>query len=470
MLDWRADTTKTIWTPRRHGSICQHRSKGAARCINLLNIPQPILNCSAVTTEVSLAPRHHRSICQDRGKSIIRRRNLLNISQAILNCSAVTAFILAPCHHGSICQDRSKSTTGSRNLLNVSQSILNCSAVTPAFSVAPCHHGSICQDCSKSTRCATNLLNISEPILDCSAVTAVVWLAPGHYGSICQERSKSPIISKNLLNVPDLIFDCNAVTTVCNFTPCDNPIKAKANIVPAIFGCWAKAVMLFPSWRPENWRDSVGSKRRPSGATSLRNLCPKDRCAAIFKSATLPDCRTEMVSDLPLGKDTWSSRAFRIPAVSWPQRRCFRGKSSSSLLRSLGFIPQPDLKALRKVPCFGHHNSVLMGSHDLCEWLWGWATPETATVRSIDKLGPPSITLFYTINSSYSIRKQCNVVGANMILQTWNNAFLFYARYTKYYLAVRQNLVCTWLRWFNLWFIDPDVFHLACIHLWLCHP
>ena len=83
--------------------------------------------------------------------------------------------------------------------------------------------------------------------------------------------------------------------------------------VEAIFGCCATAKTVSPPWSPDNCNASVRSKRRPSGAASFRKRCPKDCCAAVFKSATVPDCKTQRLSRRPLGKAT-SSR-IELPAT-----------------------------------------------------------------------------------------------------------------------------------------------------------
>jgi hypothetical protein len=76
-------------------------------------------------------------------------------------------------------------------------------------------------------------------------------------------------------------------------------IRANTFHVATIFGCCATAVRLSPPWSPENRKEIVGSKRRPSGAASFRK-------AASAKSAMVPHCETWIVSQHPLGKETSS--------------------------------------------------------------------------------------------------------------------------------------------------------------------
>jgi len=71
---------------------------------------------------------------------------------------------------------------------------------------------------------------------------------------------------------------------------------ANAIWVAANFGCCAAAAMLSPCRNPESWRES--------GATSLRKPCPKDFSAAVFKSRMVPNCKTDIDSHRPLGKET----------------------------------------------------------------------------------------------------------------------------------------------------------------------
>ena len=132
----------------------------------------------------------------------------------------------------------------------------------------PRHHISICQDCSKSICCTTNLLDISERMSDAGAVT---------------------------------MGDCP------RWQPCQLQHKEHADHVAATFGCWATAVRPSPSCSSERWRESCGSKRRPSDAASLRKRRSKARCAVFFKSATVPNCETSTGSRRPLGKDTPST-------------------------------------------------------------------------------------------------------------------------------------------------------------------
>ena len=106
------------------------------------------------------------------------------------------------------------------------------------------------------------------------------------------------------------------VATTIRMAPCDNLITSSNPQNKRTTCCsylWLqcnsrKGVSIL---KPESRIESAGSKRCPSGAASLRKRCPKDCCAAIFSSMTVPHRRTVTVSPPPLGKYTWILRGRR---------------------------------------------------------------------------------------------------------------------------------------------------------------
>ena len=64
--------------------------------------------------------------------------------------------------------------------------------------------------------------------------------------------------------------------------------------------------------KARSWRVFVGSKRRPSGAASLRKSRSKDCRASIFKSRTVLVGTSDTAAQWPLGNNTFSRNGCRI--------------------------------------------------------------------------------------------------------------------------------------------------------------
>ena len=118
--------------------------------LNLLHIPETILNCSAVTTTIGLAPSYNWSICQNGSKCCKRSKNLLNILQLSLNTiGAATKSWMSPCKGWSILQNGIKSPACRCNSPDGTMTVWHRMFVK-AKKASPCHNWSICQNCSKT--------------------------------------------------------------------------------------------------------------------------------------------------------------------------------------------------------------------------------------------------------------------------------------------------------------------------------
>ena len=255
----------------------------------------------------------------------------LDVAELILNSRAVTTTIsIAPCHNSSVRRYCSKSMVWGIYLLNTLELMLDCRAVTAKTRVSPCHHGSICQNSSKSTFRGRNLLNIVQLTLDSSAVAAKSWASPCHHGSICQDGSKGIVCCKNLLNSVQRILDCSAVATKLWISPGDNPVtsytpQSKGALCCSYLWLLCNSSNAASISKPRILKKFCLIQKAPIRG-SLRKRCPKACCAAIFRSATLPHCRTETVSHLSMLLSA-TGLAFhgRLSMVACPQRYCSAG-------------------------------------------------------------------------------------------------------------------------------------------------
>ena len=199
-------------------------------------------------------------------------------------------------------------------VVTVRQLKINCRTVTTTLLI---NHWTICQNRSKCACCRLNLLHTPEPILNCLG-RSWVWswqvgsqrstaeLSPPHCWLTTEPSAK---IAANALAVAGicctpLSWSWTAELSLPNYAPPQVTIvlspwhhKAKAILVAASCGWSTRTVRHCPSFLCDSSKVcSKLTKTRFSPVIILRCFCPKARWAAILRSRTEEDGKSDRSS------------------------------------------------------------------------------------------------------------------------------------------------------------------------------